>query len=1304
MSPSKQQFLQQIPKLNTGTAKLESTHDEARIGSEDSQPLSYDIMQDVVYVYRLLPARGIQYINAAAATITGYSREDFYSDPDFILKVIHPDDRPVLQAHVSQPDTLQQPMTLRWLHKNGNVVWMEHRSVPVLDEQGRIAAIHGIGRDITQQRLMELALLANEHKYRTLVEQASDGIYVIDRQGRYLEANPGFCQLLGYCHDELLKHSVRDILAQSDQAVMEAAFLELAAGHTVVIHEHQLRRSDGTLLTVETSSRILDEQSILGIVRPLDQRRHADDLIRRIADVSMQVDESFFHHLTQFLANTLHAKYALVGALTGETQERVKTIAVFAHGQQAENFEYDLAGTPCEQVMGKQPCYFPEDIQTLFPKDSLLCEMGAECYLGSPLWTSQGAPLGIIAVVGTEPLQEPTYALSILQIVAGRAAAELERMQTLQALGESEGRYRHLFENNHIVQLLIDPVTLQVIDGNPAAVAFYGYPRSRLTSLSIADINILPEHEIRERMQEAVKGSSAHTFRHRLANGELREVEVYASPVMIQGKRLIHILMVDITEHLAVQREIEQRNRELAVYSEVIRAASSTLDAAEILEVTCRGLQSMLSVPVAAAALFDSDSKSFTVVAEAVASSDFSMIGTTRQLQGADLQLLNDRQPILFPNARHDERLILFQDLLVQHCIDSLIALPLANIDQVVGFVGLAVTEPRQFSNGELAMAANITAAVSQALQNATLIGTARQRAEYLATLNNASTRLSQSSLGLDVVLRQITSILVEEVGAAFARLWLVDETGEELILRASAGLYTHIDGSRARIRIADDCRKLGQVARARKAILTNEVRSDEGFDRDWARSQGLVAFAGYPLIDGDRLVGVIALFSRTPLEHVTLDVLGSFASHASAAICNAQLYEAERHERLLAQTLQRSAEALVSTVGLEDTLGQLLEQLHQIVSYDSAAVLMVEEENLKLVAHHGDSSSLQIGDLYPYTNMPSLGNALIAGVPIVIPDIRAHSGWQGLPWMSPAVRSWIGIPLVGREVVSGFLSIGSTGLGSYGPSEVNSIASFARQAALAIENSRILIELEARVLDLRQAQAHLERTARLSAAGEMAAGVAHQINNPLTAVIAEVQMLLEDLPPDHPGYVSAKAIREAAHRAGTVVQRMLDFVRASNFKLERVDINDSLHRALSLVRSQIEGCAIKLILDLSPDLPAILGSPPHLEDVWLNLVLNARDAITGLDQPRIQIVTCLKAPENIIEITIEDNGPGIVPENLSHIFDPFFTTKDFGTGLGLSICQDIVSQHRGSIRAENCSTGGARFIIQLPVLRENHG
>jgi two-component system NtrC family sensor kinase len=217
---------------------------------------------------------------------------------------------------------------------------------------------------------------------------------------------------------------------------------------------------------------------------------------------------------------------------------------------------------------------------------------------------------------------------------------------------------------------------------------------------------------------------------------------------------------------------------------------------------------------------------------------------------------------------------------------------------------------------------------------------------------------------------------------------------------------------------------------------------------------------------------------------------------------------------------------------------------------------------------------------------------------------------------------------------------------------------------------------------------------------GQVVAGIAHELNNPLTIVIGNIQlMMMREL--NEKNVQSLTRIRDGAERASKIVKNLLTFARQEKPERKPTDINTALKKALELRSYELKVSNIEVNTELAPDLPETMADPHQLQQVFLNLVVNAEQAmIEAHGKGLLRITTRLEA--NKILIFFSDDGPGIPRENLRRIFEPFFTTKTVGkgTGLGLSICQGILGEHGGRIDVESTIGRGTTFIIELPVQR----
>ena len=239
-------------------------------------------------------------------------------------------------------------------------------------------------------------------------------------------------------------------------------------------------------------------------------------------------------------------------------------------------------------------------------------------------------------------------------------------------------------------------------------------------------------------------------------------------------------------------------------------------------------------------------------------------------------------------------------------------------------------------------------------------------------------------------------------------------------------------------------------------------------------------------------------------------------------------------------------------------------------------------------------------------------------------------------------------------------------------------------------------IVIEQDVTDKRNLEANLIQSEKLAAVGELAAGVAHEINNPLTAIIANAQILAREVPPGSDLIDSVKLIETAGTRASQVIRNLLGIARKEKYEFAPVDLNETLNNAISLVQHELRGKPINLNLSLASDLPRVLAAQDQIQGVWINLILNAIDA-NDKDAGEISVTSRYTGKE--FEVVITDNGKGISGDHLARVFEPFFTTKSVGrgTGLGLSVCMRVVKHHGGNIIVESEHGAWTRFTVILP-------
>jgi two-component system NtrC family sensor kinase len=234
-------------------------------------------------------------------------------------------------------------------------------------------------------------------------------------------------------------------------------------------------------------------------------------------------------------------------------------------------------------------------------------------------------------------------------------------------------------------------------------------------------------------------------------------------------------------------------------------------------------------------------------------------------------------------------------------------------------------------------------------------------------------------------------------------------------------------------------------------------------------------------------------------------------------------------------------------------------------------------------------------------------------------------------------------------------------------------------------------------VTDQKRRESQLQQAEKLGAIGQLVSGVAHEINNPAAIISGSAQtMLLDDLKPDH--REMAQMIYDEATRIGRITQNLLAFARAGGKERTLIDLNDIVRRTVALRTYHLTTVNVTVTLDLDPSHPKIWSNASELQQMLLNLVINAEQAVLTVDPPR-SVTVRSRGTEREVRLEVSDNGPGVPAEIRSRIFDPFFTTKPegVGAGLGLSTCYGIARDHGGRIWVESEPVRGARFLVELP-------
>jgi PAS domain S-box-containing protein len=320
-------------------------------------------------------------------------------------------------------------------------------------------------------------------------------------------------------------------------------------------------------------------------------------------------------------------------------------------------------------------------------------------------------------------------------------------------------------------------------------------------------------------------------------------------------------------------------------------------------------------------------------------------------------------------------------------------------------------------------------------------------------------------------------------------------------------------------------------------------------------------------------------------------------------------------------------------------------------------------------------------------------GRVLESGQPLAVDD---YNGWDGRLKHYDKNFALLGVPICWGDRPLGVLTVAGDAPRSFSLADVALLEGFAPLAAAALENNRLLHDLQQQMDRLKETEAQLVQAAKLAAVGELAAGVAHELNNPLTSILGFTALLLNTTSLGSPVRHDLEIVAKQARRAREIVRNLLGFARQTKPQRLPADVNPLVCQTLDLVRQHLENSGVVIEEDYNPDLGLLTLDAGQMRQVFLNLITNAAYAMP--EGGKLRMHTARLGDE--VAVSISDTGGGIPAEIQDRIFEPFFTTKPVGqgTGLGLSISLGIVREHGGRITVESQVGQGSTFTVWLPA------
>jgi two-component system NtrC family sensor kinase len=878
-------------------------------------------------------------------------------------------------------------------------------------------------------------------------------------------------------------------------------------------------------------------------------------------------------------------------------------------------------------------------------------------------------------------LHRRTLRLEVINQVTALMATTLPIERIYQAAAEALRRLVH-FDALGIGLLDGDRRELRLLDVAPAPGAESGGVRIPLDDSLIGWVIA---HGVPRRIDDVADPAVPPMSRHRLTGRGF--VSALLVPLVAQGEVIgtlnvarrephaftdgdVDILMevarplASAIEHARLHAEIVRRAEELAALNRTSQLMTARLDLGALLETISRSVTGLMASTGCGIGLFNADRTAI----DHVAAHGF----RTREWRALSVALgegLIGEVAATGRAARSDDLPAdprsVRRDIDEQEGIRSMLSVPLRVAEEVIGVISAFSTEPGSFGARHQTLLESFADQAGIAIQNARLFAESQRRTREMEALFEAVRAVNQS-LEVGETIRLILNQAREVLDVQSCGLFQLDPTTGELSSLASLDL--DLTQGRIRVRVGEGI--TGAAVKERRPVQSPDLHQDPRVRyRQLSAGGGFRSMLAAPLLVGDEAIGALTVLRRD-VHHFTPEeesLVSAFADQAAMALEHARLFSSVRNysERLEAMVAARTRE-------LDEQ-----KRLVEVVLETLPLGLFVLDGELRVLSANREGAALMP---FPAGDHPRFA------------DLAPPEKAEGIREFLEGVLAARAVRQVEDEMPgkpeARMLRLTAAPLEAPGGGA---------QALLLVEDITLQKRLERQML----------LTERLTTAGRLAAGVAHELNNPLATIAGCAEALREraqdpDLVEregfkDFPGYLSL--IEEEAYRCKEITGSLLQFVREPGIRRAPTEVNALVEKVLELLGHQPRFAGSRLLTELEPDLPPVIANEGQLRQLFLGLSANGLEAMDG--RGTLTVRTRRRAGDEV-EISVEDQGPGIPDEILARIFDPFFTTKPpgQGTGLGLAIAQGIAADHGGRIEVASRPGVGATFRVVLPVTR----
>jgi PAS domain S-box-containing protein len=1007
--------------------------------------------------------------------------------------------------------------------------------------------------------------------------------------------------------------------------------------------------------------------------------------------VSTAEGEDVFDRLVIALARILGVEFALISVYVEPQRTHLRTLATFFDGRPAKNIEYPVAGTPCEQAIGREFGFHPKGVARLFRQDTILAANGIESYAATTLHDVHGSPIGALTVMSRREMRDGALAEAVLNIFAARVSAEIGRRR-------SEASYRAIFENAETAIIVLDIDSGAIVDVNPKACATYGYSAEEFKRLSARELSsgvppytgeLAARFLARARAGEVVRGE----WHRRNKDGSLHWDEITLKAVEIAGRPHLMAATREITERKAAVEALRSSEEQ---YRAIFNATtdSLTLRDADFRIVDVNAAYERMSGLAREAVLGASE-----LTVDLLDVRDWRHDVHDRALKGEAVRVESEALRRDGSRLRLEVLVLPMQYRGAPHAL----------------YVARDITERKQAEDARQASEEQYRA-IFNATADALVL---RDRAFRIVDVNAAYEMMSGKRRAEVIGLTDLT--LTRNAVAIDRRTLHVEALAGKPVFFESDGWRQ--DGTpfvlevrgipmtyRGEPHVLYIGRDVTEGKLAERALRASEAQHRAIFDA--TTDSHVLRDAEFRIVDVNPAYE--AMSGRTRAEALgRQDVTMSDpamtervkALHQRALAGEQVAWEAQARRKSGATftievrgiPIQHQGRPHVLYIGRDVTEARAAErelraseeQYRAIfnASFDGMIIRTLEGEivdvNPALLAMYG----FQREDLIGRTFGPIISEKRAGSFREYLAEIAAGRPYRTESRVPRKDGGVVHIEVLGSPVTY-------------------------RGKPHALSVVRDITERRAREEERAQLEAQLRQAQKMEAIGQLTGGIAHDFNNILQGILGNLVLAeerQEELADPRLGRYLGRA-HAASQRARDLIQQMLTFSRGRSSERTPVMPGALLKDTTRLLRPTLPA-TIELETALAEDLPGALLDTVQFEQVLLNLCINARDAMQGAGRLALAAraaehrgVLCASCRQRVegrfLEISVRDSGPGIAPDVLERMFDPFFSTKEVGkgSGMGLAMVHGIVHQHGGHVLVESAPGAGATFRVLIPA------